>query len=103
MKKEAKIVNTLIKLELEKKIDLKDLYWKLTTGRLLRDGYLCSVLSYSLKDIYDLVSRAKDYSETIKKANQEKQYLEKIKNITIKKVEKIFIDVYENNVLNLRK
>jgi len=51
----------------------------------------------------DVVSRAKDYSETIKKTNQEKQYLEKIKNITIKKIEKIFIDIYENNVLNLRK
>jgi len=38
MKKEAKIINTLIKLELEKKIDLKDLYWKLTTGRLLKEG-----------------------------------------------------------------
>ncbi len=103
MRKEAKIINTLIKLELEGKISLKDLYWKLITGRLLRDGYLCSVLSCNLKNIYDLVSRAKDYSETIKKANQEKQYLEKIKNITIKKVEKVFIEVYNNNILDLRR
>ena len=103
MRKEAKIINSLIKLDLEKKIDLKDLYWKLTTGRLLKDGYLCEILNCKLKDIYEIVDRAKDYSETIKKANQEKQYLEKIKNITIKKIEKVFIDIYENNVLNLRK